>query len=95
MAQRLLLRACGAPPCLMPAEDEAGLVCRMSRLHVPAAPAKHAQHLRMTASDQHYCLQYRWGVFKGMYDAIAQNEGGLDQFSQGAPALSYLACICT
>ena len=29
------------------------------------------------------CLQYRWGVFKGMYDAIAQNEGGLDTFSQG------------
>ena len=37
--------------------------------------------------DLHCCLQYRWGVFKGMYEAIAQNEGGLDQFSQGEHAL--------
>ncbi len=29
--------------------------------------------------------QYRWNVFKGLRDAIDQNEGGLDRFSQGAP----------
>ena len=28
--------------------------------------------------------QYRWGVFKGMFEAIDKNEGGLDKFTQGA-----------
>ena len=28
-------------------------------------------------------VQYRWGVFKGMYESIEKNEGGLDKFTQG------------
>ena len=28
-------------------------------------------------------LQYRWNVFKGIRQAIEDNEGGLDKFSQG------------
>lgn len=27
--------------------------------------------------------QYRWNMFKGIRDAIDQNEGGMDKFSQG------------
>ena len=30
-----------------------------------------------------YRLQYRWNVFKGIRQAIEDNEGGLDKFSQG------------
>ena len=33
------------------------------------------------------CLQYRWNVFKGIRQAIEDNEGGLDKFSQGACSL--------
>lgn len=29
------------------------------------------------------CMQYRWNVFKGIRQAIEDNEGGLDKFSQG------------
>lgn len=28
-------------------------------------------------------MQYRWNVFKGIRQAIEDNEGGLDKFSQG------------
>ena len=27
--------------------------------------------------------QYRWNVYKGIRNAIEQNEGGLEKFSQG------------
>ncbi len=30
-------------------------------------------------------MQYRWNVFKGIRQAIEDNEGGLDKFSQGEP----------
>ena len=29
------------------------------------------------------CLQYRWNVYKGIRQAIEDNEGGIDTFSQG------------
>ena len=28
-------------------------------------------------------LQYRWNVYKGIRQAIEDNEGGIDTFSQG------------
>ena len=28
-------------------------------------------------------MQYRWNVYKGVRNAIDQNEGGLEKFSQG------------
>lgn len=34
-------------------------------------------------------VQYRWNVFRNIRSAIDQNEGGLQQFSQGA-----FACVC-
>ena len=40
-------------------------------------------------ASQHVCgVQYRWGVFKGMYESIEKNEGGLDKFTQGAGELA-------
>ena len=33
------------------------------------------------------CMQYRWNVFKGIRQAIEDNEGGLDKFSQGETPL--------
>ncbi len=35
------------------------------------------------------CLQYRWNVFKGIRQAIEDNEGGLDKFSQGVSSLPF------
>ena len=36
-------------------------------------------------------LQYRWHVFKSIRQAIDDNEGGLDKFTQGAPLAGGLS----
>lgn len=32
-------------------------------------------------------LQYRWNIFRNIRNAIDQNEGGFDKFSQGTPKM--------
>lgn len=38
-------------------------------------------------------MQYRWNIFRNIRNAIDQNEGGFDKFSQGGYGTTCSKCV--